>query len=279
MNHQEHSEYYVCPFCGENIEDSAYFCPSCEIPHHYECWEENGGCTGFGCTEAPVVEALENAHSSHEASQTNNLNQNDLERSNFSQNSAVNNKLGVAGIVIGIISLIIALYAANKPQKSIVSNSGYSAESIDSEIQDIKEEVFDLKRQLTLTKLEKKFGEIAYLTPGSTGYSTVNFDLGTLTVSINNVTTYANGARVTLQFGNPLSSTINGLNLKIDYGEVNSTGGANNDTSRTKELTFTEALISGSWTNVDIVLEGFSPSRLGFVRVHSVSHTGIRLSK
>lgn len=32
-------------------------CPSCSTPHHSECWEENGGCTVFGCAEAPVEEA------------------------------------------------------------------------------------------------------------------------------------------------------------------------------------------------------------------------------
>ena len=28
-------------------------CPECGIPHHAECWEENGGCTTFGCRAAP----------------------------------------------------------------------------------------------------------------------------------------------------------------------------------------------------------------------------------
>jgi TM2 domain-containing membrane protein YozV len=32
-------------------------CPACSTPHHKECWEENGGCTVFGCAEAPVEEA------------------------------------------------------------------------------------------------------------------------------------------------------------------------------------------------------------------------------
>ena len=26
-------------------------CPACKVPHHQECWEENGGCTTFGCRE------------------------------------------------------------------------------------------------------------------------------------------------------------------------------------------------------------------------------------
>lgn len=49
----------VCPYCRTPIESEAEVktCPSCATPHHAECWEENGGCTVFGCPEAPVEEA------------------------------------------------------------------------------------------------------------------------------------------------------------------------------------------------------------------------------
>lgn len=49
-------ENYVgkqCPFCktelGEN--DLVKVCDSCGIPHHQSCWNENKGCTTFGCPE------------------------------------------------------------------------------------------------------------------------------------------------------------------------------------------------------------------------------------
>lgn len=43
----------VCPFCKTEIkeEDSVKVCPACGIPHHESCWEENHGCTTFGCSE------------------------------------------------------------------------------------------------------------------------------------------------------------------------------------------------------------------------------------
>lgn len=42
----------TCPFCKSPfIEGEAVvFCSHCEMPHHLECWKENGGCTTFGCT-------------------------------------------------------------------------------------------------------------------------------------------------------------------------------------------------------------------------------------
>ncbi len=45
---------YTCPFCREAIsEQDMRTCPACSTPHHQDCYEENGGCTIFGCQEAP----------------------------------------------------------------------------------------------------------------------------------------------------------------------------------------------------------------------------------
>lgn len=43
----------ICPFCKTEIKDgdAVKVCPACGIPHHEACWEENKGCTTFGCSE------------------------------------------------------------------------------------------------------------------------------------------------------------------------------------------------------------------------------------
>lgn len=43
----------ICPFCKTEIAeaDAVKVCPACGIPHHEGCWEENHGCTTFGCAE------------------------------------------------------------------------------------------------------------------------------------------------------------------------------------------------------------------------------------
>jgi TM2 domain-containing membrane protein YozV len=30
------------------------FCTACGVPHHEDCYQENGGCTVFGCSRAPA---------------------------------------------------------------------------------------------------------------------------------------------------------------------------------------------------------------------------------
>lgn len=43
----------TCPYCKTEIkpEEEVKVCPACGIPHHLGCWEENKGCTTFGCSE------------------------------------------------------------------------------------------------------------------------------------------------------------------------------------------------------------------------------------
>lgn len=178
-----------------------------------------------------------------------------------------------------LLVIVIVISLAGCAEDPRVGNLQREITSAKNEIASLKEEVAELKRQREFEQLFKDFDKIAYLTPGSEGYSTIRFDLGVLTISIGNVVEYANGSKVTLQFGNPLSSTINGLQAKIEYGEVDEKGMPQNGTTKTKEVTFSKSLRSGSWTKVSVVLDGIPSSKLGFVRVREVSHTGISLTK
>jgi TM2 domain-containing membrane protein YozV len=49
----------ACPYCRAPIEQNeaqTVLCPGCGTPHHADCFEENGGCTIFGCSAAPAAE-------------------------------------------------------------------------------------------------------------------------------------------------------------------------------------------------------------------------------
>lgn len=47
------AEKYTCPYCKTQFKegDEAISCPECQTLHHASCWEENKGCTTFGCSE------------------------------------------------------------------------------------------------------------------------------------------------------------------------------------------------------------------------------------
>jgi TM2 domain-containing membrane protein YozV len=52
------SDATVCPYCRmafDNGEAPAkIYCTACGVPHHEDCYQENGGCTVFGCARAPA---------------------------------------------------------------------------------------------------------------------------------------------------------------------------------------------------------------------------------
>ena len=50
----------ICPYCRTEVgetEGERQDCPGCGTPHHADCFAENGGCTVFGCANAPSDEA------------------------------------------------------------------------------------------------------------------------------------------------------------------------------------------------------------------------------
>lgn len=48
----------VCPYCRTPIDEAEnrHDCTGCGTPHHADCYAENGGCTVFGCSQAPADE-------------------------------------------------------------------------------------------------------------------------------------------------------------------------------------------------------------------------------
>jgi hypothetical protein len=51
----------TCPICQTaiGVDDFAVTCPQCQQVHHRECWSEVGGCSTYGCAEAPAPDKSE----------------------------------------------------------------------------------------------------------------------------------------------------------------------------------------------------------------------------
>lgn len=41
----------TCPYCRFPLKpgEQVLLCPACKVPHHLDCWQENEGCTTYGC--------------------------------------------------------------------------------------------------------------------------------------------------------------------------------------------------------------------------------------
>jgi hypothetical protein len=51
----------TCPICLSVVREGevVHRCPECDIVHHEECWAEVGGCSTFGCKQAPAIDKSE----------------------------------------------------------------------------------------------------------------------------------------------------------------------------------------------------------------------------
>ncbi|RYY03980.1 MAG: DUF3251 domain-containing protein [Gammaproteobacteria bacterium] len=185
-------------------------------------------------------------------------------------------------LVIVIAGLLMVSCQDDKKLNELEKKLAISEASIlrmQEQINALKASNESLERSININEFIYNMDKLAYLTPGQTGYSTIRFDLGVLTVSLEDIKPYANGSKITLNFGNTLSSSINGLKGTFEWGKVDEKGSPIDNLAKTKDITFSETLIGGSWTRVSVVLDGIPPTEFGFLRLKNFSHSGIKLAK
>ena len=58
QNKYEFIKNKTCPYCQSKLKQGADFtvCSHCGTPHHKECWNENLGCTTYGCINNPLTD-------------------------------------------------------------------------------------------------------------------------------------------------------------------------------------------------------------------------------
>ena len=131
--------------------------------------------------------------------------------------------------------------------------------------------------QVSTNELLRSFEKIAFLKIGVSEYQPIVTHIGTITVSISDVEAFANGSKVSLLFGNPLSASIGEVKFKVDYGALDKDGVVIKDSEKTKEVNLPQRLNAASWNKVSILLEGLPVSELGYIRVHDFNVSTIFL--
>jgi Protein of unknown function (DUF3251) len=110
----------------------------------------------------------------------------------------------------------------------------------------LEERIKSLEVNDNVRKWTDEAGKQAYLTPGDGLYQVIEFDLGRLTVALDDVQPYANGSRVTLRFGIPASASLVTPSADLEWGAR----GAGDRQSRHVE--FSKDLLPGAWTRVGL---------------------------
>ena len=131
--------------------------------------------------------------------------------------------------------------------------------------------------QISTNDLFRSFARIAFLKIGTTEFSPIVTEIGTITVNIADVEAFANGSKVALVFGNPLSATIANVKFNVDYGTLNTDGTVKKGSEKTKEVSLPQPLNAASWNKVEVILEGLPVNELGYIRVHDLNVSSISL--
>jgi hypothetical protein len=139
-------------------------------------------------------------------------------------------------------------------------------------------ELRDLKGRVDQYDYQQAAQYMVTFTPSSEGYSIIKTDVGNLTVDLRGISQYANGVRINLRIGNPLSGSLNGVKFQVSYGEVDERGLPKRSGTKTKEVSLEKSLRAGGFNDLRIVLENISPKKLGFVSVGNIQSSGITLT-
>lgn len=188
-----------------------------------------------------------------------------------------------------LVVVVIALSLSGCDYLDLLSKNSEQLSKQEEEIQDLKASLSRLQSEVSTIKLKQidlqwanvseNFKHTAFLEPGDSGYSTIKFPMGVLTVSLDDIKQYASGSKVKIRFGNTLSASLSGVKAKIEWGSVDSNGTVIDNPFNTKDVSFTEDFKPGAWTSVSVVLDNIQPSELGFIRIKNVTNDSIYLLK
>lgn len=143
----------------------------------------------------------------------------------------------------------------------------------EAQLHELKNQVSDV----SVNELIRKFEKIVFLKVGTKEFLPITTEVGVITVNLSNIEPYANGSKVSIVFGNPLSATINNAKFTVDYGSLDKDGLVIDATEKSKEISLIEPLSAGSWNKTELLLEALPVSELGYIRIHSLTVSNIGL--
>lgn len=148
--------------------------------------------------------------------------------------------------------------------------------------------IIELETELSLLKIQVEYlaeskvnsHSSATIDPLQPGFGFINSGMVPLAVSVSDVAPYADGARITLNIGNPSTATIPDARVIIKYGQRQAALQKDtplaarlksyndwNTQLRTKETPLTEGLAPGTWNEIAIALPGIKPDALGYLDI------------
>lgn len=119
--------------------------------------------------------------------------------------------------------------------------------------------------------LNAKSSSGVYLLPGSNTPARLNSQIGTLKMSLVNVTANADGTRATLRIQGESNDPLPAFSGTVEWGQIQGTT-ENYQEVNVKSQLFTApaSVLAPSDVDIPIQLNGLTPDQLGFIRIHDI---------
>ncbi|MTD40861.1 DUF3251 domain-containing protein [Erwinia sp. CPCC 100877] len=146
---------------------------------------------------------------------------------------------------------------------------------VSNEVQAINQQMTRLNQQsVKLTRqnaLNASSTSGAYLLPDSKAAAQLDSQIGTLTMTLNNVVSAGNGSRATLTIRGGNSAPLPAFSAKVVWGQLQGTLDNYQEVNvQTLPISVPESVLVPSDVDIPLAFPGITPDQLGFVRVHNI---------
>lgn len=153
-------------------------------------------------------------------------------------------------------------------QQSEVRQMKHSVSTLNKEMTQLNEETVKITQQ---NRLNAKSQSGVYLLPGSNTPARLESQIGTLRMSLVNISPDANGTALTLRIQGESSDPLPAFSGTVEYGQIQGTTENFQEVNVQNQLINAPAsILAPSDVDIPLQLNGISPDQLGFVRIHDI---------
>ncbi|MGK3328274.1 DUF3251 domain-containing protein [Escherichia fergusonii] len=153
-------------------------------------------------------------------------------------------------------------------QQSEVRQMKHSVSTLNKEMTQLNEETIKITQQ---NKLNAKSQSGVYLLPGSNTPARLESQIGTLRMSLMNISPATNGTALTLRIQGESSDPLPAFSGTFEYGQIQGTTENFQEVNVQNQLINAPAsILAPSDVDIPLQLNGISPDQLGFVRIHDI---------
>ena len=153
-------------------------------------------------------------------------------------------------------------------QQSEVRQMKHSVSTLNKEMTQLNEETIKITQQ---NKLNAKSQSGVYLLPWSNTPARLESQIGTLRMSLMNISPATNGTALTLRIQGESSDPLPAFSGTFEYGQIQGTTENFQEVNVQNQLINAPAsILAPSDVDIPLQLNGISPDQLGFVRIHDI---------